>query len=292
MFRELVVNKLGKYISDTIIIQLKFFREFGRLCNFDDPKTFNEKLQWLKLYNRKPEYTIMVDKYEVKKYVAELIGEQYIIPTIGVWDNPDDIEFNTLPEKFVLKCNHNSGLGMCICKDKTNLNINKVKDELRKGLKQNYFYTGREWPYKNVKPRIIAEVYLEDYSKEDLNDYKFFCFDGVVKLVMITYGRGTSEGLHISYYDTDLNLLDMWHHKYPRYEGDVVKPKKYDELLRLASILSKGIPHARVDLYEVNGEIYFGEITFFNASGFGAFRPVEWDYKLGSWINLPNKKII
>lgn len=173
-----------------LYLRMRFKQRCGRSLNLAEPKTFNEKLQWLKLYNRKPEYTVMVDKYKVREYIAQMIGEEYLIPLLGVWDDPEDIDFDALPNRFVLKCNHNSGLGMCICKDKSKLDITKVKAELRKGLQQNYYLSSREWPYKDVPRKIIAEKYMEDASG-DLKDYKFYCFNGEMKFVMINSDRNT-----------------------------------------------------------------------------------------------------
>ncbi len=264
-----------------------FYYSMNRPLDLDNPKTFNEKLQWLKLYDRNPKYTTMVDKYEAKKYVADIIGEEYIIPTYGIWDSPDEIDFDNLPNQFVLKCTHNSGLGMCICKDKASLDIKKVKKELKKGLKQNYYYGNREWPYKNVKPRIIAEKYMVDESGTELKDYKVFCFNGEPELIEVDFERFIKH--QRNFYTTDWQFIDM-ELLYPNSPSrEFKKPDKLDEMLDKARILSKDIPHVRTDFYVINEKIYFGEITFFHESGCGKFTPEEWDEKLGDMIKLPNK---
>lgn len=291
-FRIRVNSKLGFYnnMDDKKYIEKLFKASMEYPLDLYNPKTFNEKLQWLKLYNRKPEYTTMVDKYKVRDYIAEKIGEEYLIPIIGAWDDPNDIYFDSLPNQFVLKCNHNSGLGMCICKDKSKLDINNVKKELQKGLEQDYYLTGREWPYKNVPKKIICEKYMQQETGEDLIDYKFYCFDGQVKLVGIYSGRNSKAGTVVDYFEKKFNWVDInW--GYDHAEIRPKKPEKFTEMVRLAEILSKDIPHLRVDFYYTNNKIYFGELTFFDGSGFDKIEPIGWDYKLGSWIKLPDKII-
>ncbi len=275
-------------MSDEEYLRRLFKARMGKELDLKKPRTFNEKLQWLKLYDRKPEYTMMVDKYKVRDYIAELLGEEYLIPLLGVWDDPDEINFDKLPNQFVLKCNHNSGLGMCICKDKSKLNIPKVKAELRKGLAQDYYLTGREWPYKDVQRKIIAEIYMSDNSADGLIDYKFMCFNGEVKCSFVCSDRFTSEGLHVTFYDREWQIMPFERH-YPRAVVPIEKPKCYDEMLQMAMTLSKDIPFVRVDFYEIGGRPYFGELTFFPGSGYEEFTPEEWDTTLGSWISLPEK---
>jgi hypothetical protein len=258
--------------------------------DFENPQTFNEKLQWLKLYDRKPEYTMMVDKYKVRDYIAEKLGEEYLIPLLGVWDDPDDIDFDALPNQFVLKCNHNSGTGMCICKNKSKLDIKKVKKELKKGLKENYYLTGREWPYKDVPRKVIAEKYMKDNSAtEELTDYKLMCFDGKVKCSFVCSERFSKSGLKVTFYDTDWKVMPFERH-YPKSRNPIKKPYGYEKMVELAEKLSKNIPFVRVDFYEINGKIYFGELTFFPGTGLEEFTPFDWDKTLGSWIKLPNKR--
>lgn len=282
-YKQMLIDK----IPDKLYLKIKYRRNLVRNLNLNNPKTFNEKLQWLKLYDRKPEYTIMVDKYRVREYIAGKIGEEYLIPLIGVWDDPDDINFEELPNQFVLKCNHNSGLGMYICKDKKKIDVQKVKKELGKGLKQDYYLTGREWPYKNVPRRIICEKYMQQETGEDLIDYKFYCFNGQVKLVGIYSGRNSRSGTVVDYFDENFNWVDInWGYNHALIRPE--KPEKFSEMIRLAEILSKDIPHLRVDFYYTNNKIYFGELTFFDGSGFDKIEPIEWDFKLGEMIKLPD----
>lgn len=290
IFDALNYRKMLNWLPDKVFLEAAFRARFGRKLNLNNPETFNEKLQWLKLYNRKPEYTKMVDKYLVRDYVKEKIGEEYLIPLLGVWDDPEKIDFDELPMQFVLKCNHNSGLGMCICKDKNSLDINKVKEELKKGINQNYYLTSREWPYKDVPRRIIAEKYMVDESGYELKDYKFYCFDGKVKLVMINSDRMSSEKTKANYFDENYQPLDfVW--GYENAEIPPQKPEKFEEIKYLAEKLSEGISHVRIDFYQTPSGIYFGEITFFDGSGLDAIEPIEWDYKIGSWIKLPLDKV-
>lgn len=290
IFDALNYRKTLNWLPDKIFLKAAFRARFGRKLDLNNPKTFNEKLQWLKLYDRKPEYTKMVDKYLVRDYVKEKIGEEYLIPLLGVWENPEKINFDELPMQFVLKCNHNSGLGMCICKDKNSLDINKVKAELKKGIDQNYYLTGREWPYKDVPRRIIAEKYMVDESGYELKDYKFYCFDGKVKLVMINSDRMSLEKTKANYFDENYQPLDfVW--GYENAEIPPQKPEKFEEMKYLAEKLSENISHVRIDFYQTPSGIYFGEITFFDGCGFDAIEPIEWDYKIGSWLKLPMEKV-
>ena len=226
----------------------------GKKLNLKNPKTYNEKLQWMKLYDRNPLYTRLVDKYEVKPYVAERIGQEYIIPTLGVWDRVEDIDFDALPDQFVLKCTHDSG-GLVICRDKSKLNIEEAKRKLNKSLKNNFFYVGREWPYKNVKPRILAEAYMEDTATAELRDYKFFCFDGVVKAMFVATDRQKEgEEVKFDFYDADYNHLPF-RQGHPNANRPTEKPATFEQMRQLAEKLSRGLPQVRVDLYEVNGKI-------------------------------------
>ena len=226
----------------------------------------------------------MVDKYDAKQYVADIIGEEYIIPTLGIWERAEDIEWDKLPNQFVLKCTHDSG-GLVICKDKAKLDITKATRELRKGLKRDYYWRNREWPYKDVKPRIIAEQYMEDEFGE-LRDYKFFCFDGKMKAMFIATDRSKESETCFDFFDADYNHLDF-RNGHPNAKVWPQKPQTYEKMIKLAERLSKGIPCLRVDLYDVNGKIYFGELTFSHWSGLKPFEPRDWDYQFGEWIELP-----
>lgn len=282
----LSIFRVYDFIPDRAYLRFWYWLNMNKNLNLNNPQTFNEKLQWLKLYNRKPEYTMMVDKYAVREYIKEKLGEEYLIPLLGVWDSPDDIDFDKLPNQFVLKCNHNSGLGMCICKDKSKLDINKVKKELKKGLKQNYYLTGREWPYKDVPRKIVAEKYMEENPDEELNDYKFFCFNGTPKLILVCSDRFSNGGLRENFYDTNWNLLNMKRPDTSNSKQPQSQPQKLGNMLQLAAAISEKFPFVRIDFYEIKGKVYFGEITFFPASGLKRFIPEEWDYKLGEMIDL------
>lgn len=274
--------------SDSKYLKLRFYERMGKKLNLENPQTFNEKLQWLKLYDRKPIYTTMVDKHAVKEYVAERIGEEYIIPTLGVWNNFDEIDFDALPNQFVLKCSHDSG-GLVICRDKDKLDKEAAKAKINASLKQNFYYHTREWPYKNVKPRIIAEAYMEDSKTAELRDYKFFCFDGVVKALFVaTERQKAGEEVKFDFFDPDYNHLPF-RQGHPNAKILPEKPEKLEEMKRLAATLSKGIPQVRVDFYEVDGKVYFGELTFSHFAGMVPFEPEEWDYTFGNWIQLPEK---
>lgn len=276
-----------RFLSDEAYLKLMYYCVFGRRLNLNNPQTFNEKIQWLKLHNRNPQYTKLVDKYEVKKYVSNIIGEEYIIPTLGVWNNFDDIDFDTLPERFVLKCTHDSG-GLVICRDKAKLDYRSAKRKIEHSLKQNYYYVGREWPYKNVKPRIIAEQYMEDSRTSELRDYKIFTFDGVAKALYIASERQIrGEETKFDFFDTEFRHLPFTN-GHPNADVLPTKPETFDVMLKLAEKLSNNIPHLRVDFYEVNGKAYFGELTFSHWSGFVPFHPEEWDKTFGDWIHLPD----
>lgn len=278
--------RFGKWIPDATYLKLLYYLRMRKKLNLKHPVTFSEKLQWLKLYNRRQEYTMMVDKVAVKEYVAKVIGEEYIIPTLGIWNNPDEIDFDKLPEQFVLKCNHNSGLGMCICRDKNKLDISKVRAELRKGLRQDYYLTGREWPYKNVKRKIIAEEFISTEKDMDLMDYKFFCFNGEPYYCQVISDR--EKLMSIDFFDKDWNHQDFHEPKeYPFASKEIVRPKNFELMWNLARKLALDIPFVRVDFYNLNGQIYFGEITFFPTSGMGGFEPEEWDEGFGDLLQLP-----
>ena len=289
---------------DSLFLKYYYFVNTKKRLNLRNPQSFNEKLQWLKLYDRKPLYTQMVDKYEAKSYVAEVIGQQYIIPTIGVWDNFDEIDFERLPNTFVLKCTHDSG-GLIICKDKSKLDYNNARKKIESSLRRNYFYFNREWPYKNVKPRIIAEKYMVDeidYKNDTSNvkmenqnveahesalvDYKLMCFNGEFKCCFTCTDRFNGSGLKVTFFDRQWNKMPFERH-YPKDNREIKKPQNFEEMIGLAEKLSINIPFVRVDFYEINGRIYFGELTFFPGSGIEEFTPETWDYTLGSWINLP-----
>ncbi|MBQ4528070.1 MAG: glycosyl transferase [Clostridia bacterium] len=286
-FHQKVLNKLINknlfgFLSDRQFLKLKYRVHMDKKLDLDNPKTYNEKLQWLKLNDRKPEYTTMVDKYAVREYIKDKIGEEYLIPLIGAWDSVEEIDFDSLPNEFVLKCNHDSG-GLVICKDKTSLDIASAKKKLSKAMKRDFYKLSREWPYKNVKRKIIAEKFMVDESGTELKDYKFFCFDGKCEFMFIATDR--PHDTKFDFYDMDFNHLPFTQ-GHPNATKEIQKPKAFDEMKELAQKLSKGIKQVRIDFYEINGKVYFGEITFFHYSGFTPFEPEEWDYKFGELINL------
>ena len=286
-----IIRKLGELgilncIPDKTYLNWLFKIKFGKKIDIDSPQTFNEKLQWLKLYDRKDIYTTMVDKYEAKKYVANIIGEEYIIPTLGIYNSFDEIDFDKLPNQFVIKCTHDSG-GLVICKNKKEFDIMKAKKQINKCLKKKYFNKYREWPYKNVTPRIIIEKYMKNKEDNELKDYKFFCFNGEPKMLYLSEGLENHETASISFYDMNFKLTDCKRKDYKQLDYTPEKPKTFDLMKKFASTLSKGIPHLRVDLYEINGHLYFGELTFYTCSGFIPFEDEEWDKKIGDWLKLP-----
>lgn len=281
-------RKLSRLIPDRIYLQIVYFKHFRRFINFNNPKTFNEKIQWLKLNYRNEEYTKLVDKYRVKQYITKLIWEEYVIPTLGVWNNVDDIDFKSLPEKFVLKCNNDSG-GIVICKNKKDFDEAKAKSFLKERLKNNGYWYGREWPYKNVKPCIIAEKYMEDSISKDIKDYKFFCFNGSMEFFDIDIDRFIEH--RANYYDRNGNFLPFGKtYCPPDYTKKIEMPKNLDKMIELAETISHNTVLSRIDFYEIDGQVYFGEITFYPGSGFSPFTDEKWDYKLGDMIDLPNIK--
>lgn len=285
--RRRVILHFAQYYSDRKFLEKLFPLRVGYKLNLDNPQTFNEKLQWLKLYDRRPEYSQMVDKVEAKKYVADIIGDEYIIPTLAVYNNAEDIDFDALPNQFVLKCTHDSG-SIVICKDKTKLNRKISIKKLAHGLKVNYFYQNREWPYKNVKPRIIAEQYMTNNGSE-LEDYKVHNFNGIPKIILLCRDRYKETGLTEDFYSSNWEHLDILRPDHRNAINNADRPKKFDEMLRLSKQLSKNIPFLRSDFFIVGNKVYFNELTFFPASGMKPFVPVEWDYTFGSWIKLPKK---
>lgn len=284
---HLAAKGLFNKLDDETYIKLIYWARMGKRLNLKNPTSFNEKLQWLKLYDRRPEYSRMVDKYEAKKYVSEIIGEEYIIPTLGVWDTFDDINFDSLPDQFVLKCIHDSG-GLVICRDKATFDISYARNIINKSLKNNYYLHAREWPYKNVKPRIIAEQYMVDESGYELKDYKLFCFDGFAKAMFIASDRyKKGEETKFDFFDMDFKHLPFTN-GHPNATHEIKRPESFEKMKELAAKLSEGIPQVRVDFYDINGQIYFGELTLSHWSGMVPFEPEEWDYKFGEWIKLPD----
>jgi len=272
-------------ISDEQYLKMVFRNTMKSRLNLQFPQTFNEKLQWLKLYDRNPEYADMVDKYKVREYIKNKIGEEYLIPLLGVYDKFDDINFDELPEQFVIKCNHDSG-GVVICKNKKDLNINKLKKKINKSLKRNYFYNGREYPYKNIAPKIVIEKLMENDGKE-IADHKVHNFNGRPKVILVCQDRFKDTGLTEDFFSDKWEHLDIQRPNHPNAKQLIQKPVELEEMLKLSRILSKDIPFVRTDFYVINHKIYFGEMTFYPASGFERFIPEEWDEVFGSWLDLP-----
>lgn len=275
--------------SDENYLKILFRLVFRKPLDLDNPITYSEKLQWLKLYYHRPDFTMMADKIQVKQYVADRIGEQYVVPLFGVWDKPEDIEWDKLPEKFVLKTNHDGGsYGVVICKNKESLDKKKAVKILKRSLKRDTYLLGREWPYKDIKPKVLAEQYIDNDANDGLSDYKFFCFDGKAKLVHLVTERQSSTGAKFDYYDEGFNHLDL-RDEYPNAIPPPKKSESFDLMKNLAEKMSVGIPHVRVDFFEVGGKVFFSEFTFFHGGGLVAFQPEKYDYLLGQYLKLPDK---
>lgn len=284
--RKFEGSPIFRFLPDKTALKIQYKNRFLKKLDLKDPKTFNQKLQWLKLYNRDPQHTKMVDKYEAKKIAARMMGEDHIIPSYGVWNSFDEIDFDALPNQFVLKCTHGSG-DVVIVKDKSKMDMESAREKITRSLRKNYYKIAREWPYKNVPPRVLAEAFMEDESG-GLKDYKTYCFNGTAKIMMIASDRFSEKQTRFDYFDRDYNWLDLtWGSMYS--ETKPSKPELFDQIMELASSMSTGIPHVRIDYYVINGKIYFGEFTFFDGAGFEAISPEEWDEKMGSWIKLPPK---
>lgn len=277
------------WLSDKTYLRLAYYAVFGKKIDWERPTTFNEKLQWLKIYDRNPKYSSLVDKYEVKGHVAKVVGEEHIIPTIGVWNDTANIDFESLPEQFVLKCTHDSG-SIVICKDKREIKIIKIQNKLNSYLHKSAYWYGREWPYKNVPRRIIAEQFMQS-DVGGLTDYKVHCFNGEPKLILVCKDRFAPTGLTEDFYTPQWEHLDLRRPTHPNAAEPMAKPDELDQLLEFSRILSKDIPFLRVDFYIVEGHVYFSELTFFPASGFERFEPEEWDQTLGDWLKLPDTPI-
>ena len=283
IYRKICVC-FGKYIPDKIYLKLLYEARMGKKLNLKNPITFDEKLQWLKLYDRKDEYTVWADKYEVRNYVAEKLGEQYLIPLLGVWNSTDELKSEELPEQFVLKCTHDSA-SVCICTDKKNFDWNAAMDKLQKSLNQNYYWHSREWPYKNITPRIIAEAYMTDESGTELKDYKIYTFGGEPYLIQVDFDRFHNHRRNL--YTTEWEYIDetIEYSKDPNVK--IAKPEHLEEMLECSRKLAVGTISLRTDFYSINGKIYFGEITFYQEAGFAHFEHEEFAKKLGDQIKLP-----
>lgn len=278
---------LGKTrIPDKLYLQMLYQVRMGEKLDLQNPRTFDEKLQWLKLYDRKPEYIMMADKYEVRKYVESKLGERYLIPLLGVWNSVEEIDFSMLPEQYVLKCTHDSG-SVLICKEKNTFDIQLAKQKLEKTLKTNYFYPSREWPYKNIRPRIIAEKYMTDESRVELKDYKIYTFGGEPYLIQVDFGRFINHKRNL--YTTSWQYIDE-EIEYPRDPSvHIERPECLEEMLECSRKLAEGTASLRTDFYSINDRIYFGEITFYQEAGFAHFSSEGFARELGDMIVLPGK---
>lgn len=291
LFFDSIVKNFLRFLPDKLYLSLRYRCIMGRWIDWKHPQTFTEKIQWLKVFNRRPEFITMVDKYAVKEYVANIIGPDYIIPTIGVWNNPSEINWDSLPNQFVLKTTHGGGsCGVVICKDKNTLNRENTIAKLSESLKHDIYMGFREWPYRDVPRRIIAEQYIEQPNLElctDLSDYKFFCFNGEPLYCQVIRDRSSEET--IDFYDMEWRhqeFVGLLNANMTNGKEPVARPKQLGKMIEICHCLSKNLPFVRVDLYVVGDRIFFGEITFYPASGFGYFKPNNWDYKLGALINL------
>ncbi len=268
------------------ILKQWYKKRTGKNLNLENPKTFNEKIQWLKLYDNSPLKTKLADKYLVREWIEEQIGSEYLIPLLGAWNNFDEIDFDKLPEKFVLKANHGSHWNI-IVKDKSKLDKSKAKKKFDKWMARDYaFKAGLELQYKGIKPKIIAEKFIEDTNGE-LNDYKIMCFNGEPKFVWVDCGRYSNHTKNI--YDLDWNL-QPFKMTYPISKTPIARPENLDKMIELAKILCKDFAFVRVDFYNVDGKIYFGEMTFTSMSGTDKFEPEKYDLELGNMLTLPEKK--
>lgn len=284
-----ILNYRGylRFVPDEVWIRYRYKQVFKKKLDLHCPQTFNEKMQWIKLNYKNPICSEMVDKIQAKKYVDSILGGGYTIPTLGVWDSFDKIDWDLLPDQFVLKCNHDSG-GLVICRDKSKLDKGAARKKIMKCLKTNYFWHGREWVYKNIKPQILAEAYMEDSGSRQLNDYKFYCFNGSVKCLYVSTGMENHNTARIGFYDLNFEKMPFCRTDYLTFEHDPKKPDNFEKMIQIAERLSAGFPFLRVDLYEINGKVYFSELTFIPCSGWMTIEPEKWDYIMGEWLKLSN----
>ena len=277
-------------LPDKWEIKYRFKKKVGYSCDLKNPKSFNEKIQWIKLYDRNPLYPKLIDKLGAKKIVSEILGDEYVIPTLfGGYSRFEDIPFDKLPDQFVIKCNHDAA-SVVVCRDKEKFNYEKAKKKIERALHTNYYHNeGKQWGYKNIKPQVFVEKYMQDGNNEDLCDYKFMMFNGECKCVFVCADR--HRGLKVNFYDVNWNLLPFTRH-YPNTGYEIPKPQNLEIMLKIAKKLVSVLdnPFVRIDLYDINGNIYFGEYTFYPGGGFEEFSPIEWDYKMGEWIDLSEVK--
>ena len=279
-----------KHLPDSLYLKIQYRAIMGDRLNLNHPKSFNEKLQWLKIHDRKAEYIQYADKYCVRDFVKRIIGEQYLVKLLGTWDNADNIDYSILPNQFVMKGSHDSG-SVVVCRNKEILNTETTTKEMREVLKKNNYYYGRDWPYKDIKPRIIAEEFLDNGPK-GLIDYKFYCFHGEPKFLYISQGLENHSTAHITFYGLDKVKMPFQRADYPTHEVEPVFPKNFDDMIGIARKLAIAVnaPFIRIDLYNIKERILFSEITFRPCSGYMRFTPKEWDYKVGAMLHLKQEK--
>ena len=281
-----LIKRIAKFptriLSDKGYVFLDYIRNLHSIPNLKQPKNFNEKLQYIKLYDHNPKYTKMVDKLAMREIIKEKIGEGYTVPVLGIWNSFEEIDFNTLPDRFVLKCNHDSG-SYIICPNKELLDLDKAKKKISIALKHNYYYQNREWIYKDIKPQVFAEQFLKDNETDFLWDYKFFCFHGEPRIMYVE--QEAADNKTAAFFDMDKNFLDLEMDD-PRPSLPPELPACFDRMKDISTVLSEGIPFLRVDFFVIKGKIYVGEMTFFHDGGFGKIRQKEWNLRMGSWIDL------
>lgn len=284
-----LMKNYPKLMSDKFFIKVLWRQSIGTKLNLDNPTTFNEKLQWLKLNNRDALLINLVDKKTAKEWVADRIGKEYVIRTLGVYDSVDEINLDALPGQFVLKCNHDCG-SVVVCRNKSDFDIESAKKKLNDSLKKNYYWDSREWPYKRIRRCVIAEEFLTDGNASELCDYKVHCFNGVPKLVLVCKDRHSETGLTEDFFTEEWEHLELKRPAHPISKETIQKPEQLEEMLSLSRKLSKDFPFVRVDWYICNDKLYFGELTFFPASGMSPFVPDSYDNLFGSWLELPERK--
>lgn len=295
---KILLKYFSKQCSDERWAKAYWEKKYGCELNLENPNTFTEKLQWLKLHDRKPIYTQMVDKYLAREIVSKRIGDKHLVPLLGVWDNAKDIDFDRLPDTFVMKCNHNSGEGLCVCTNKAELDLNAVRQKLNKAMSKNYYMHEREWPYKNVPHKIMAEKFMIDNSLSQMGpafanvkgliDYKFYCFNGIPRFLQVEFNeiRNGKKHPRLEFRDLEMNLEPFYKNTYPDIGTEIPMPSNFDEMKSIAQKLAEGMPFVRIDLYSIEGCAYFSEFTLYPGAGFSRFSPEEWEIKLGSWLDL------
>lgn len=287
LLKRLIARGAFDWMPDPLYLRLLFRLRLGYRLNLSSPRSFNEKIQWLKLYDRRPEYRQYVDKYAVRDHIRKVVGEEYLIPLLGVWDSVEDIDFALLPNQFVLKTTHDSG-GVVICRDKSVFDISAAKQKLNRHMKNDFFNFGREWAYKGIKPRVIAEQLLQHNYGGLPEDFKLMCFNGTVRCSFVCSDRGSNSGLKVTFYDREWKKLPFIRH-YPESPVAIAKPYRYDLMIELSERLARDMPFCRVDCYEVDGKVYIGEMTLYPGCGFEEFDPQQWDNNIGSWLVLPKR---